>query len=64
MAKGDIIDGRSWCTGGVDRHRKQGSRPGIRGKVWVISNSRRSRTRASEGLMIRPPRPKCVGEDS
>ena len=64
MAEGDIIYGRSWSASGVHRHRHEGSRPGIRGKVRVISNSTRSRTRASEGLMIRPPRPKCVGEDA
>ena len=56
MSERDIVDSCCWSGGRV-----QGSRPGIRGRIGVISSSRRSRT--SEGLMIRPPRPKSVGED-
>jgi len=62
MPKGDIINGCCRRGGRVSRRRNQGSRPGIRGKIRVISNSRWSRT--SEGMVIRSPRPKGIGEDA
>ena len=58
VPKRDIIDGCCWCAGRMAGWRNQESRPRIRGKIRVISHSRR------EGVMIRSPRPKCVGEDS
>jgi len=62
MPKGDIIDGCCRCGGRVSRRRNQGTRPGIRGKIRVVSHSRWSRT--SEGVVIRSPRAKRVGEDA
>lgn len=59
VSERDIMDGCQWGAGRISRWRNQRAGRRVNGKIRVIS-----KRRTRQGLVIRSPRPKCVGKDA